>query len=102
MTFFVGQKVVCVKPVGVLRLNAVYRIARRCPVCVEAGIATDKYLAIDSVGVPHANGVLCNEWRKERFRPLFERKNDAQAFVENLKKICAPENLDAPRKELVE
>ncbi len=113
MAFRVGQRVVCIND---------------GPMPIESGRAWDKgeevvvghVYTIRKVFIGHNGEESCwlNEvcrsiravlwfgrdvgYRTCRFRPLVERKNDKTAFVENLKKICMPSELEKVRRQLID
>lgn len=98
MAFRVEQKVVCVNDAAYRCEPTLRGHPLKGEVITIGGFADDGCVYIEECGVgdPHPG------FYAYRFRPLQERRNDKSTFVENLKKICAPKELEKVRRELVD
>lgn len=108
MGFFAGQKIVCVNDSNLpdclspIARGAIYTVreARLNPRkdCIGLRLCEIRNNDIDTVmegrGEPFYSGT--------RFRPLTERKNDGEAFVEQLKRDCIPSPTKVKEREGVE
>lgn len=78
--FYVGQKVCCVDASGVaapyLREGEVYTVSK-------VGILKTGLPGLDVKGIPTVGRFDVN-WRRDRFRPVVERKTDISIFTEML------------------